>query len=55
MLSEVMESFYCMMQGENKSLQDYHECFKSHVAVMEEVGAAIASESLISEIATLNG
>ena len=54
-LSEVMESFYCMRQGENESQQDYHECFNSHVAMMEEVGAAIASESLISEVSTLNG
>ena len=54
-LSEVMECFYRMRQGENESLQDYHECFKTHEAVMEEVGAAIASESLISEVAALNG
>ena len=54
-LSEVMECFYRMRQGENESLQDYPECFKTHVAVMEEVGAAIASESLISEVAALNG
>ena len=54
-ISEVMESFYHMRQGENESLQDYHECIKIHLAMMAEVGAAIASKNLISEVAALNG
>ena len=44
-----------MRQGKNESLQDCHERFKSHVAMMEEVGAAIASEGLISKVTALTG
>ena len=37
-LCEVMKGFYKLQQGEHESLQDYHKRFKSHVALMDEVG-----------------
>ena len=44
-----------MRQGEHKSLQDYHERFKNHMAMMEEVGASFADSIHVGEIALKNG
>ena len=44
-----------MRQGEHESLQDYHERFKNHMAMMEEVGASFANTTHIDEIALKNG
>ena len=40
-LREVMEDFYKMRQGEHELFQDYNEWFKSHVALMDEVGESL--------------
>ena len=44
-----------MRQGEHETLQDYHERFKNHMAMMEEVGASFADTIHIGEIALKNG
>ena len=54
-LCEVKEGYYRMRQGVHKSLQDYHEQFKNHMAMMEEVGASSANTIHIWEIALKNG
>ena len=54
-LCEVKEGYYRMRKGEHKSLQDYHERFKNHMAMMEEVGASFANTTHIGEIALKNG
>ena len=43
-----------MRQGEHETLQDYHERFKNHMAMMEEVGASFASTIHIGKIALKN-
>ena len=48
-LCEVMEGFYKLCLGEHESLQDYHERFKSHVALMDEVGGKFAGTSLVEK------
>ena len=54
-LCEVKEGYYRMRQGEHESLQDYHEQFKNHMTMMEEVGASFADTTHIGEIALKNG
>ena len=54
-LCEVKEGYYRMRQGEHETLQDYHERFKNHMAMMEEVGASFADTIHIGEIALKNG
>ena len=44
-----------MRQGEHESLQDYHEQFKNHMAMMGEIGASFADTTHIGEIALKNG
>ena len=54
-LCEVKEGYYRMRQGEHETLQDYHERFKNHMAMMEEIGASFADTIHIGEIALKNG
>ena len=44
-----------MRQEEYESLQDFYEWFKNHVAMMDEVGAIFADDSLVGQVAMMNG
>ena len=54
-LYEVSENFYKLQQGEHESLQDYHEHYKSHVIMMDEVGTNIDGDTLWSTVAAEHG
>ena len=44
-----------MRQGEYQSLQDFYKWFKNHVTMMNEVGAIFADDSLVGQVAMMNG
>ena len=54
-LCDVREKFYNLRQGRYQSLRDYYDAFVAQVAVMNEVGIAVADDSLVAEVATENG
>ena len=54
-LCDIKEGFYWMRQGEYESKQDFYKWFKNHVAMMDEVGAIFADDSLVGQVAMMNG
>ena len=54
-LCDVKEGFYWMKQGEHESLQDFYKQCKNHVTMMDEVGAIFADDSLVGQVAMMNG
>ena len=44
-----------MKQRVHESLQDYYNCFKNHIAMMDDVGAVFADDSLVGQVAFSNG